>query len=164
LVFEEFLKDNSGQAEAVFRLIIDSIVAFGVLLIILSAIGSFQEMAISQSLADLKVVVQSAVNSPDGQIITSSDLTFKKGFAVDVSDTQNWTGLSAECFRFDAREGSIDLVEESRVEFKQLLTLKVYSMCSVSGANASCDPKVIPTSEADCCFKCLISFGKKIAQ
>jgi len=158
------LIEERGQAEAVFRLIIDSVVAFGILLIILSAINSFNELAIAQSRSDLIFLVQSSVNSPDGQILTSKDLTFKKGFAVDVTDLQNWTGVSTHCFRLDGRTGPITIIDEQRAEFNQLLTLKVYALCSVSGTNASCNTKDAPQSESDCCFKCLVSFGKKVEQ
>ncbi|MFA5126355.1 MAG: hypothetical protein WC462_05135, partial [archaeon] len=70
------LSENAGQAETVFRLMIDSIVGLVILVIILSSIAYFNEQVIINSKIELKNLVMSAANSPDGEVLVSKELSF----------------------------------------------------------------------------------------
>ena len=146
--------EEKAQAEAVFRLMIDSIVGIAILLIIVSVIGYFNTQVIDQSKSDLIKWVRDASNSPDGSILTSGDLTFSKGFGVSAESTQEWTGVSSKCFGFDANPGVITLLGEqgalgyAGLEFNQNLTTKVYVQCKSSQNPSSCNPKTPPSSSA----------------
>jgi hypothetical protein len=151
--------ENKAQAEAVFRLMIDSVVGLAILLIIVSLINYFNTQVIEQSKNDFVTLVKSSVSASNGSIITSSgDLTFARGFGVDGLDAQNWTQVNEKCFHFvsSASEGSIKLVGDTKVEFSQTLAIKVYSQCV---PDQSCNPY---DPENSCCMQCTISFGKKL--
>ena len=149
------LREQRAQSEVVFRLMIDSIVGLAILVIIISAVSYFNDQAITQSKADFVRTVQYASSSPDGQVITSKDLTFARGFGVDSSDLQNWTGYAAKCFSFRSILSSVQVTNDSkRVEFNQNIGLKVFSKCV---SFSSCDPA---DKENSCCICCIISFGK----
>jgi len=154
--------DNYGQAEAVFRLMVDSIVGLVILLIIVGCINYFNGQEIESSRIDLITTIQSAVSSPNGQVIVSQrDLSFAGGSSISASNAQTWTQLNEKCFSFDSKvsEGSIKLKGESErntlIEFSQRISLKVYVQCK---SNIDCEP-LDPNS---CCMVCEISFGKKI--
>ncbi len=153
--------ENKAQAEAVFRLMIDSIIGLAILLIIIAVINYFQGQSIIQSQSDFYRLVEDSSNSLDGKIISSKDLTFSKGFGLDSFDAEKVTGISQYCYSFESRYGAVKISEDGkRAEFTQLLTTKVYARCSP--ANTSCNPREKVESEGDCCVKCLISFGKEI--
>ena len=155
-ILYELVNENSGQAETVFRLMIDSIVGLVILVIILSAISYFNEQVIIHSKTDLMLLVQSAASSPDGTVLISKDLSFAQGFAVDSSDAQLWTGYISDCFRFDSRYSSVEISSDNeKAEFLQNLQTKVYAQC----VSISCDPT---KQRTECCIDCIISFGKQI--
>lgn len=154
-----FPQEERAQAEAVFRLMIDSVVGLAILLIIVACINYFNVQIIEQSKADLINLVTSSASSPNGVVFTSSgDLTFARGFAVDSLDAQNWTRVSENCFHFISRgsEGSIQVVDDKKAEFTQTLNVKVYSKCV---SVPECNPNDLENS---CCVDCTISFGKKL--
>lgn len=156
--------DNRGQAEAVFRLMIDSIIGLAILIIILGALSYFQDQAIRQSVDDLKYLVQSASSSPDGTLLQSkTDLSFKQDYFVDATTLQGWTGVSAKCFSFQTRAGLAQInTEGTLATIPRTLSTKMYAKCTPSSNAAFCDPKNEPQSAADCCFSCIVSFGKTI--
>jgi len=151
--------EQRAQAEAVFRLMIDSVVGLAILLIIVGLINYFNAQIIAQSKNDFITVVKSSVSASNGSVITSSgDLTFARGFGVDGLDAQNWTQISEKCFHFvsSASEGSIKIIDDTKAEFTQTLSIKVYSKCV---PDQSCNPY---DPENSCCMQCTISFGKKL--
>ena len=149
--------NESGQGEAVFRLVIDSVIGLAILLIIVAAVGYFNDRAIEQSKYDLAQLIENASNSPDGQVLSSKgDLLFAKGFAVDTADVELWTGVSAKCFSFSTGMSSIKILSDgAKAEFTQGLAIKSFAQCKPSGA--VCNPR---DPSAECCFTCLIFFGK----
>ncbi len=154
------LEEQRAQAEAVFRLMIDSVIGLAILLVILSALNYFQGQVVVQSKADFITLVKNAVNSPTGAVLKSSELTFTNKYAVDSSDLQNWTQLSQNCFKFSSRGGSaVTSSDEKGVQFTQNIKMVVYAQCTtVQG----CDLRTPPESWSSCCNQCLISFGKII--
>ncbi|MEI7960866.1 MAG: hypothetical protein WCI04_00875 [archaeon] len=158
--------NEKGQGEAVFRLLIDSVVGMAILLIIISMISYFNNQVIEQSRVDLINSMNDAVSSPDGKIVKTGDLTFAKGFVVNQAFAQDWTGQGAKCFSFDARGASLNILTKdgvpAGVQFTQNLTIQVNIQCKSSSNANSCNPKIAPETEADCCFTCLIAFGKDI--
>jgi hypothetical protein len=153
------LEEQKAQAEAVFRLMIDSVVGLAILLIIISLINYFNGQIIEQSKNDLINLVKSSASSSNGVTIASSgDLTFARGFGIDGLDAQNWTQVNEKCFHFvsSASEGSIKIVDGVKAEFSQTLAIKVYSKCV---PDQTCNPY---DPENSCCMECTISFGKKL--
>ncbi|MFA5126366.1 MAG: hypothetical protein WC462_05190, partial [archaeon] len=121
-----------------------------------SSIAYFNEQVIINSKIELKNLVMSAANSPDGEVLVSKDLSFAQGFAVDSSDAQVWTGYISDCFRFDSRYSSVEISSDfKKAEFLQNLQTKVYAQC----VSQSCDPT---NQKNECCVDCIISFGKQI--
>ncbi|MCX6803102.1 MAG: hypothetical protein NTY48_00865 [Candidatus Diapherotrites archaeon] len=155
------LLNERGQAESVFRLMIDSAIGLAILLIIISALSYFQQVAIQQSMADFMFLMDSATSSPDGQVIISKDLTFEQGIIIDAADLQNRTGVSKYCFNFAAELGSVTPSEDQKqVTFSRRISLKVYAKCTPSDDAKNCQTRIAPENENECCFKCLVSFGK----
>ena len=154
------LEEQRAQAEAVFRLMIDSVIGLAILLVILSALQYFQGQVVVQSKADFISLVRNAVNTPTGIVLKSGELTFPNKFSVDTIDLQTWTNLSANCFRFDSR-GSITLSEDKqKVEFTQSLKTIIYAQCFTQ---LGCDPYTVPDSWNSCCNQCTVSFGVPIS-
>ena len=154
--------ENKAQAESVFRLMIDSIIGLAILFVIIASINYFQNQSIIQSKSDLYRLIEDASNSIDGKVISSKELTFSKGFGMDSFDAEKITGISQHCYSFKSIYGSIKISDDGkRVEFTQPLTTKVYSQCKPT--EYGCDPRKRVESEANCCVKCIISFGKEIS-
>lgn len=147
--------DNKAQSEAVFRIMVDSIVGFAILIIILSAISYFNDQTVNQSWTDFMDIVKSAANTPDGSIVISKELYFVKGRGVGAIDVQNWTGYPAGCFKFKSKYSSVDIsADEMQATFVQNFNTKIYAMCS---------PQVCDVTIKDsCCIDCVISFGDKL--
>jgi hypothetical protein len=154
------LAEERAQAEAVFRLMIDSVIGLAILLVILSALQYFQGQVVVQSKADLISLVQNAVNTPTGIVLKSGELTFPNKFSIDGVDLQTWTNLSANCFKFNSR-GSIMLSDdEQKIEFTQSLKTIVYAQCFTQ---VGCDPYTVPDDWSSCCNQCTVSFGVPIS-
>ncbi|MGI6589536.1 MAG: hypothetical protein ACOX1V_02625 [Candidatus Iainarchaeum sp.] len=158
---EGFLpKEERAQAEAVFRLMIDSVIGLAILLIIISALNYFQGQVVIQSKADFFSLVRNAVNTPNGVVLKSGELTFTNGFTVDVMDLENEVNLSENCFELRARGGSINAsLDGKKVVFNQNLKVIVYVMCV---NNFGCKPYIEPDSYSSCCTQCTVSFGSPL--
>ena len=157
--------EKKAQSEAVFRLMIDSVVGLAILVIIISAINYYNEQSCLQSTQDLIDLIKSAANSSTGAIIPSqTDICFSKGSALDALDTQHWTNINETCFRFQYTGSSSVRIspDEKRIDFIQNLKTRVYAQCKPSPSFQSCNPKIIPQSIDACCITCTISIGKKI--
>ena len=152
--------DNKGQAEAVFRLMIDSVIGLAILVIIMASIYSFDRLTLDQSISDFKNNIINSVQSPDGTVFGNKDLTFAEGYAITTFTLQNWTQKSYKCFDFDTATVSVKISstenDAKRADFTQRLTLKVYSKC----ISDSCDP-VDQTNPDNCCVRCVVSFGRQ---
>jgi len=153
------LKEEKAQAEAVFRLMIDSVIGFAILLVIISALNYFQGQVIVQSKADLISLVKNAVNTPTGIILKSNELTFPTKYAVTVIDLRNWTNLSENCFLFDSRGSITTNADKTKVEVTQAIKTIVYATCD---SMPGCNPRKDPESRSECCNICTVSFGKPI--
>jgi len=152
--------EERAQAEAVFRLMIDSVIGLAILLVILSALNYFQGQVVVQSKADFIYLVKNAVNTPTGIVLKSGELTFPNKFSVDDIDLQTWTNVSANCFEFQSRSSSITLSgDNKKIEFNQNLKTIVYAQCF---SNQGCDPYIVADNWAACCKQCTISFGVPI--
>ena len=157
---DALLVEQRAQAEAVFRLMIDSVVGLAILLVILSALNYFQNQVVIQSKADLFSLVKNAVNTPTGIVLKSGELTFSNGFVVDPYSLESAVNLSHNCFLFQSKGGSVILSNEGRkIEFDHRLELIVYAKCSL---NSDCDPYVEPDSFNSCCTQCIVSFGSPL--
>ena len=153
-------REEKAQAEAVFRLMIDSVIGLAILLVILSALNYFQGQVVVQSKSDFISLVKNAVNTPTGIVLKSGELTFPNKFSVDTIDLQSWTNLSEKCFRFDSR-GSITLSEDKqKIEFTQSLKTIVYAQCFTQ---LGCNPYGVVSNWNECCNQCTVSFGIPIS-
>lgn len=147
--------DNNAQSEAVFRIMVDSIVGLVILVIIMGMLSYFNDQTVAQSLKDFQSIVVSASNTPDGSVVSSSTLSFQKGTAFGASDLELWTGYPAQCFEFQSIYSSIEVTSDQKnISFTQNLQTHIFAKCT----SPSCDI----TDKTDCCIECQISFGKKL--
>lgn len=153
------LKEQRAQAEAVFRLMIDSVVGLAILLVILSALNYFQGQVLVQSKSDFFSLVRNAVSTPTGVAIKSGELTFPINFSVDVSDLQSATLLSQNCFEFDSSGSVRTSSDKKKVTFSQGLKVIVYAKCAT---NQGCDPYSPPSDWGSCCTQCWVSFARPL--
>jgi hypothetical protein len=152
--------ENKGQADSVFRLFVDSIVGLAIFLIILSAVGYFEELSKQQTIDDFNDMLVSAVSSPNGKVIHSSgEMSFAKGYAIDTITAQRLTSLGSGCFTFESTMGSIKIASAAnRAEFTQNLRVEVYMRCV---SEPSCTPGMNDDPD-NCCATCIVSFGKEL--
>ncbi|VVB74800.1 Uncharacterised protein [uncultured archaeon] len=153
----ELFKDNRGQAESVFRLMIDSAIGLAILIIIISSLSQFDRLSLNQSVSDFRDLVVSSSQSPDGQVFNSKELTFAQGQTFSTLDLESWTNISEKCFEFDSVAKASMNVSDGRdvAEFLSRFNVKVSAKC----VSRSCDP----TNQADksnCCVCCKVLFGK----
>jgi len=153
------MREESAQAEAVFRLMIDSVIGLAILLVILSALSYFQGQVVVQSKADFISLVKNAVNSPTGIIMKSGELSFPDKFSVSTINLENWTNLSRYCFELKSRGSIFTNGDQTRTEFSQALKTVVYVSCE---SMFTCNPRIVPTRESECCEHCIVSFGLPI--
>jgi hypothetical protein len=154
---EKLLRETSAQSEAVFRIMVDSIVGLVILVIIMSCIAYFDGQVISQSRTDFQSAVRSAVNSPDGSIIKSQTLSFAQGSAISSLDLQEWFNYPADCFSFQSTYPSIEIsADQKNARFIRRLQVIVYAKCT---SGDSCN---INDPQNSCCINCLVSFGNEI--
>ena len=150
--------EERAQADAVFRLLIDSVIGLAILVIILTALANFDAVSLEQSMSDLRSLVVSATQSPDGKILGPRDLSFSGGRVISASDFEYWTKIGASCFTIESVLGSIQLSNSSKTaEIQQRLRVKVFARCLPS----SCDPSN-QQEEGNCSVECTVSFGKEI--
>ncbi|MFA6268951.1 MAG: hypothetical protein WCW13_02465 [archaeon] len=153
---KKLLAETKAQSEAVFRIMVDSVVGLVILVIIISSISYFNDQTIAQSWADFRTLVESAVNSPDGSIIASKTLSFAQGNAIATDDLQDWMNYPAKCFSFQTNYSSIEIIDSKQVTFKHALQTRVYAKCT---SGDSCN---IRDPQESCCINCVISFGSEI--
>jgi hypothetical protein len=149
------LDDQKAQAEAVFRLMIDSVIGLAILLVIMSALNYFQGQVVVQSKSDFFALVKNAVNTPNGAVLMSKELTFPNKFSVDAADLQNASNLSENCFEFDSMGSVQTSSDKKEVRFSQSLKVIVYAKCN---AVLGCDPY----NSENCCTQCIISFARPL--
>lgn len=146
---KKFLNEQNAQAGAVFRLMVDAIIGLVIMGSILSLLNYFEQQKVAVSLQEFEQVVISAVNSPDGKIIESKQLTFFKGTTYNVINFSAITGHDPECFLIQGLMGGAKITDTS-IEFLQNSQVRVFARC-------------LPDQfHSDCPFYCTISFGKKI--
>ena len=149
--------DNRGQAGSVFRLMIDAIIGLVILILILSTLSYFQSLQVSVSSAQFISIVESAIESPNGKIITSDGvLMFTKDTSFTASMLNGLTGLPRECFSFEGPKSFADIPNGgSAILFKQNIQTNVYGKCTV-------DPDVeLEYQSDDCIINCTFYFGIK---
>ncbi len=155
--------DNKGQAEAVFRLMIDSVIGLAILMIIIASIGYFDELRFIQSTSDFKQLVKDSVNSPDGTLLSAKELTFKSGTGFGAEDFEGYTVVNRKCFNFNSSFASVEVSDDGQsVMFKQRLITTVSAKCTPNSSASSCissvDAEISDASQ--CCFNCEIYFGR----
>lgn len=154
----KFIKDQRGQAGDVFRLMIDSIIGLAILVIILSSINYFGSLRSQISIAEMRGLVESGVQTPTGRVLESNNLSFSKGEAYSSVLMEQWTGVPESCFSFESGLGAISIVDDRKAEFTSNVDTKVYVSCIIN-PNEICE-----YGDGDCgsCeFDCIISFGRK---
>ncbi len=148
-------KDEKAQTGTVFRLVVDSIIGFVILLIIFSTITYFEAYRINISLTEFNSIVVSATELPDGTVLSSERaLAFAGGTGFNANHLQEITGIGADCFSFQSTIGSIRINESQfdsdSVEITGRTDARVFAKCFPS------------QYQDDCRIECVISFGREI--
>jgi hypothetical protein len=150
--------EERAQAEAVFRLMIDSIIGLAVLVIIMSCLSYFTNLSFEQSMNDLRDLVKGATSSPDGKVLGKSNLSFPGGRVISTSDFEYWTQISSTCFSIQSVLGSVSVTGSgASLEIQQTTKTNVSAKC----LPRSCDPSM-QQEEGNCCYDCTVSFGRQL--
>ena len=155
--------EDKAQSEAVFRLMIDGIVGMAILLIIISSLSYFQELRVQASNAKFFSLVESSINSPNGNVFVEKKLSFVKGGSFSAVKLQREYNIPLKCFDFETNLSYAKIIGQDSgtgagkgIEFTQSVETNVYAKCELS--NNSCD-----VDATDCCeLNCVFSFGKKL--
>jgi hypothetical protein len=153
--------DNKAQAGSVFRLMVDGIIGFAILLMILSALAYFDALSYESNIADFISKVESVVETPNGEIVSSDGrLKFREGTAFSSVMLRDITGYGASCFEFQSNLNSVDISSDKEsIEFTQNANCNVYLMCEPNNMQ---DESCYGQGD-DCCeINCIVSFGGKI--
>ena len=149
--------DNKAQAGSVFRLMVDSIVGLAILLLILSSLTYFQGLKVDVSRAQFISIVEAAIESPNGKIISSDGvLIFTEEASFTASMLNGLTGYPSDCFTFRGPKSFADIPDnEQAITFKQNISTNVYGRCTV-------DPDVaLEYGNDECSVNCVFYFGVK---
>ena len=150
---------ESGQSEAVFRLMIDAVIGLAVLAIIITSISYFEYLRISSSNAEFNTKILAAINSPNGNVIESkNNLYFGKGSSYTSSQLQTLTTYPAQCFSFQSGLSSIVINPANPGSATMLSNVdaKLFVQCKSTGNTCTAD-------YTTCCeLECIVSFGKRI--
>jgi hypothetical protein len=155
----KFIREEKAQASDVFRLMVDAIIGLAILGIILSTLTAFGALRQQISVAEVRGLIEGAVQTPTGTIIESKTLSFSDGEGYTAPLFEEWTGIQASCFEFESNLNSIKIVSGpgGGAFFNSNLDTKVYARCVATG-------NVCEYGDGDCgiCeIECLISFGRK---
>ena len=149
--------DDSGQAGAVFRLMIDAIIGLVILAMIMTTLNYFLSLRVEASKAEFIEKAESMVQSPNGKVLTTGVLLFMGGENFSANQLQALTGYSYECFSFQTRAGLVDIGLDNRsVTFRNNLETKAYFRC------ISCTTFEGKCENSDCEIECVISIGKTL--
>jgi hypothetical protein len=141
--------NEKGQEFIGFRLMIGMIIAFFILVIILSALSYFEGLKTQIVQDAMYSGINSAKSSPNGQIVKKAAVAFKATIF-----TQRYfsaiSGLPQDCIELRGRDDGIVFVRNQGKELviEQDLTENAYFQC-FSGDDAL----------EGCSISCLVSFG-----
>jgi hypothetical protein len=160
LKFSKIFSEDKAQANDVFRLMIDAILGLAILAIVMSTITAFGQLRQEISVAEMRGLVEGAVQTPTGKIVESDTLAFSEGEGYTGAILEEWTGVPANCFLFQSNLSVIKIVEGpgGGAIFESNVDTKAFARCVVTGQ--TCE-----YGEGDCgvCeLECTISFGKKL--
>ena len=151
-----FSVEQKAQSGAVFRLMVDGIVGFAILLIVISTMAYFQGLRIQASNEKFFSLVKSATDTPTGKVIVEKNLLFTpSGFStISIRDKTN---VFEGCFRFQSNQGAAVISDDGdKIDFTTTVETDVYARCTLTGDGCN-------FNDEDCCeFDCVISFGKKL--
>ncbi len=150
--------NQHGQAFEAYRLLIAMVIALAVLIIILSAISYFDELRKRVSQDTLYSSFKSAIDSPNGKIVKTTNLVFPSGSRYTRTQFARPNNLEEECIQLDAsKDTGFELHDEDAsapyVNVAQSIQGSAYFQCRT-------DNFIIPPGPDTCFVYCLISFGK----
>ena len=153
------MRNQKGQAFAVYRLLIGAILAIMIASFISGIYIYFEEQKAIISTRSLESAVKNAVSSPNGEVITVENLTFREGAAYTKRSFSYVAAIPAACIVFpQTRSLSAIQVSESRISIRQQVMLNVYIKCFLAGAAEGCAGDDEPADD----IACEISFGEKL--
>ncbi|MCX6800803.1 MAG: hypothetical protein NTZ73_01290 [Candidatus Diapherotrites archaeon] len=171
----ELFFEEKAQAGAVFRLMVDSIIMFVVLVIIVAAIYQFQQMRTSISTKEFNELVLSAINTPSGEVIESSRaLFFPSGKGYTSTALSALTGKDPASFNFESNLAGAKISDDkSSITFEQPVEAEVYALCKPYHPDVPCQTgcgqDMVSVDGSDICqpqgcveICCRISFGKAL--
>ncbi len=146
---------NKGQAFASMELVIASIMALALLLIIVGLIAYFNQITESASQRAFKDAVVSAVNSPNGAVVkTSDDLILSKGIIAPqlIADYGN---IPRDCVSIKSSpvNSAFAMRDNGTVEIVNTVKTVVFLRC-VLGSDYG--------AGTNCAESCLVSIGEPI--
>ncbi len=146
--------NQQGQEGAGFRLIIEVVLAFFVLVIILGVVSQIDEWRWQVSVRRLYEGFDKSLNSPDGSVIVERDIVLKMGSSYSNRAFEGSSaGIDAECIELDASNSmAYDLSENRVVSITTVIQTNVYYKC-LPGHIVGKD---------DCGTFCTVSFGKEL--
>ncbi len=145
---------QKGQAFAVYRLLIGAILALMIMFFISGIYAYFEDQKAIVSERSLQSAVRNAVSSPNGEVITVENLTFKQGSAYSSRAFANIVAIPESCIELSGAGSSGVLISGSKVSIIKQLMLGVYVKCCLELCAGDDNP------EDD--VMCRISFAEKI--
>ncbi len=147
--------DERGQAFAVFKLLIGSILAMMILIIIFGAITYLDQIKIDISKERFYAALIDATNQPNGQILIVSDI-YLDSTRYSRNALGAKMGIEGECIELDSIENEIFMLRSESVEITRRQLTDVYIVCE------PVDDSDFGNYPDSCGFGCFISFAKEL--
>ncbi len=146
---------QKGQAFEVYKLLISTILALMIMFFISGIYVYFEEQKAIISVRSLESAVKNAVSSPNEEVITVENLTFREGAAYSKRSFGYVAAIPETCISFpQAYSVSAIEVSENRISIRRQVMLTVYVKCRLE----ECDGD----NETGDDVACEISFGEKL--
>jgi len=144
--------NDKGQAFSVFRLLIGAILGLAILVIIISIIGYLDNWKGDISKRNLYEGLDSAVETPNAELVVRKNLTFKKGDSFNTRSFETNSGLEKGCVELMKANLSALELESNSIMIRQNTLIDVFYKCLKVNYSPPYD---------NCEIFCIVSFGKE---
>jgi hypothetical protein len=146
------LLNSKGQESATFELLVVAIMGLAIMLIVLGIADYFSGLRFQASERAFNDSFNSAVNMPNGEIITAPKVYLNEGDKTTASLSKQ-SSIPAECIQIEAVNlPAFKLEGNERIQILKAVEANVYFRCILSSLYGI----------RDCEESCLVSFGKEI--